>query len=255
MFIAGSCAGSFLGALTWRMPRKISISAGRSRCFSCGHGIRWYDNIPIISYLLLKGRCRDCKKPIPRRDFIIEFSASLLFPLFYYLMPHIKTNLPWLGGIGDLLALVLILFIVSMCIVVFVVDYEHQYIPDFASFLIILSAVCVLLISDYRLIYVNILSGLGAALFLLLINLTTLGRGMGLGDVKLALAFGLVGSYPLTIVFMFLSFTLGALVGLILIALKLTKLKAKIAFGPFLVAAFFVTLVKGYDILNLFFYV
>lgn len=253
LFIVGACVGSFLGALTWRWPRAISINDGRSRCPHCKNTISWYDNIPILSYLLLRGRCRNCKKPIPRRDFLIELGTAIFFPLVFWLMPLINKNIVALSFLPTNLSLVIALLILTLSIGIFVVDLEHQYIPDTFVFLMLAIAVFVFLITDNSLIYKHLLSGFGAALFLLSINLITLGRGMGLGDVKLALSIGMILGFPLSVVWMFLSFVLGSVIGILMIGLKLAKLKQKIAFGPFLIIGFLITSLVGYTILDKFY--
>lgn len=250
LLIVGACVGSFLGALTWRWPREIAVSQGRSKCFSCNHTIRWFDNIPILSFLVLRGKCRDCRKNIPRRDFAIELGTAIIFPLAYYLMPLAILNVPWLGALPHLATVFVYFVIISLAVAIFVIDMEHQYIPDTAIFLMLLVVVLSFIFSDNVLLYKHILSGLGASLFLLIIHLATLGRGMGLGDVKLALATGAVLGFPLSVVFMFLSFILGSFVGIILIAMKLARFKQKIAFGPFLIISFFITIIVGYNLLS-----
>lgn len=253
LLIVGACVGSFLGALTWRWPREISINDGRSRCPHCKHTIAWYDNIPIISYLLLRGRCSNCKKEIPRRDFIIELGTAISFPVVLYLMPLINKNIVVFSFLPFQWSLIVTLLFLTLSIGIFVVDFEHQYIPDTFVFLMLGIAILVFVFTDNILLYKHILSGFGSALFLLSINLITLGRGMGLGDVKLALSIGMILGFPLSVVWMFLSFVLGSIVGIIMIGLKLAKLKQKIAFGPFLIIGFLITSLVGYAIVDRFY--
>lgn len=252
LFILGAVVGSFLGALTWRMPKEISIMDGRSRCPHCNHVIRWYDNIPIISYLVLNGRCRDCKGYIPKRDFIIETSVALLFPIVYLLMPVISTNIVWLERLSEITKLFTALTTLSLSIAIFAVDFEHRYIPDTFVFLMALLGVIVLVLTSNTQLFVFLAAGLGSGIFLLLIHLATLGRGMGLGDTKLALAVGVILGFPLSVVWMFTSFILGSVLGIILIAARAAKFKQEIAFGPFLIVGFFITALFGNKILSLF---
>lgn len=249
LFIVGAIAGSFIGALTWRWPRNISIFDGRSRCPHCKHTIRWYDNIPIISFVLLKGRCPDCKKKIPTRDFIIESSLALLFPVVYLVFPTIGANIPWLSKLPDIYGTAVFLTIFSVCTAIFIVDFEHQYIPDTLAFGILLIVIGILILTAYELLFVNLASGLGAGVFLLLIHLLTRGKGMGLGDVKLVLALGTILGFPLAVVSMFSAFVIGSAVGIVLIIAKLAKFKQKVAFGPFLIIGFFVAMLIGPEIM------
>lgn len=253
LFIVGACVGSFLGALTWRWPREIAISDGRSKCPHCGHEIRAHHNIPIVSYIVLHGKCYDCKKPIPRRDFTIETTTAFLFPLISLLSERIFSNLSWLNQMPIYFALTVLFVVLSICIAIFVIDLEHQYIPDTLVFVMLAILIGSFLLTDNSLIFKYLLTAFGAAIFLLGIHLVTLGRGMGLGDVKLALAIGMVLGFPLSLVWMFSSFILGFMVGIILIVLKLAKLKQKIAFGPFLIVGFLLTVIFGFEILNTFY--
>lgn len=226
-FVLGGVLGSFAAALTYRWPRSESIASGRSKCPNCKHLIRAYDNIPILSYLLLQGKCRDCKKPISARYIWIESTLAILFVIFYYF--------------GLATPLNLLLVFITFCI--FIVDFEYQYIPDTFTFLGLFLVICFLLFSNG--IYIYLASGIFAGIFLLIIHLLTFGRGMGLGDVKLALFIGTFLGYPLTITWMFLSFVLGSLIGLILILFRIKKFRQKVAFGPFLVASFYFVLLFG----------
>ncbi|MBI3396837.1 prepilin peptidase, partial [Candidatus Woesebacteria bacterium] len=126
LFLLGLVIGSFLGALSYRLPRNISISKGRSVCPNCKHIITWHDNIPLLSYILLFGKCRNCKKHISIRYPLIELFTALgfiivgstiqssnFFDLFYYLI------------------------VFAILVLVFVVDFEEQIIPDEATFVVI----------------------------------------------------------------------------------------------------------------------
>jgi len=132
--------------------------------------------------------------------------------------------------------------IALLLLAIFVIDFEHQIIPDELSFLIIFLGVINLIFISPQFFYVNILSGLCAALFLLLTHLITKGKGMGLGDVKLVLAVGLILGWPGTLVWMYAAFLIGAVTGLILILVGKAKFRVPIAFGPFLALAFLVAL-------------
>lgn len=224
----GAVLGSFAGALTYRWPHGESILQGRSQCPKCKHQIAWFDNIPLLSYLILRGKCRNCSKPISIRYFYIELGLTSLFTLFYF------------AGLATPLNLAIIF--ITYCI--FIIDFEHQYIPDTLSFVGLLLVISNLFFLNQS-PYLALASGLSAGVFLLLINLLTLGRGMGLGDVKLALFLGSFLSFPLAITWMFMSFVIGSVIGLILIIFRLKKFKQRIAFGPFLVAGFYIVMLFG----------
>lgn len=250
ILLLGGAIGSFLGALTYRWPHEISINDGRSICPKCKKQISWYDNIPLLSYLLLKGKCRNCDQKISVRYFVIELSTAFAFLFILESYFKIAINMPWLGRIPYSFGLAAFLTITAISIGIFIIDFEHQYIPDSLSFVGLGVVVASFLITANSSIWMYLASGLGSGIFLLLIHIATFGKGMGLGDVKLALFFGTALGFPLSLVWLFLSFIIGSIVGIILLLSKRTKLKQKIAFGPFLVVSFFIAAIFGNLILN-----
>jgi leader peptidase (prepilin peptidase)/N-methyltransferase len=249
VFIFGSLIGSFLAAYSYRAPLGISIQKGRSFCPNCHHTIAAYDNIPLISYLLLKAKCRNCHKKISPRYFLIELSTAFLFLISFLLLPSIKGTLIFLPD-SYLLSLVSVFVLISIMVFIFVVDLEHQLILDKAVFFGIAFVSLLFLLTDTPL-FPNLFAGFCASLFLLMIYLVTLGKGMGLGDVKFAILGGLILGPVLSVSWMLISFVLGAIVGLIMMMTKNAKLKSRIAFGPFLVAALLLIMFFGFDIIGL----
>jgi len=229
----GLIAGSFISALTYRLPREISIAKGRSKCVFCRKKISWYDNIPVISYILLGGKCRSCKKSISLRYPIIEVATSVLFVLA--------------GLILNGIFLPFYLIIISGLLAIFVIDLENSIIPDSIVFFLFLITVAfnLLLMTAPSDFYVKLVSGFVASLFLLFIHLLTKGRGMGLGDVKFVLFGGTLLGFPNTLVFLFSSFLTGAGVGIILILTKRAKFYGPIPFGPYLVFGLMIALLFG----------
>lgn len=224
---------------------------GRSRCPNCRSQIALYNNIPVFSYLFLAGKCHNCKKKIPTRDFLIEIATAILFPVAFLLLPKVQLNVVWLGRLAPLVSLLIFLIILSVSIAIFVIDLEHQYIPDSLVFgLWALIAGLIIAVGEEKL-FGYLAAGFGSGVFLLLLHLLTLGRGMGLGDVKLALVLGTILGFPLSVVWMFGSFILGSAVGLTLILAGRARFKQKVAFGPFLVLAFFLAMTFGFDLLGL----
>ncbi len=241
--ILGLVVGSFLEALTWRIMNGISIAKGRSLCPSCRKVIAWYDNIPVLSFLFLHGECRNCGKKIPRRAPFLEVTTGVLFAAVTFFAPSIVSSVPWLGDIPPLIVLPYLWFLVAVMVAVFIVDLEHQIIPDeFVFGAYTLTVLLLIFFSDT--VWVQLLAGLLASLFLLFTNLVTKGKGMGLGDVKFVLL-GASLTPLLVLVWMFLSFFVGSIVGVFLMAFGMKRFGDKIAFGPFLVIAFLVTLFWG----------
>lgn len=226
----GLALGSFLGALTHRLPRKESNVSGRSRCPRCGTQIKWYDNIPLLSFLLLGGRCRSCGRKISVRYPLIELATAIGILGIYLL------------GLKDPIFLIPVLL---LTVSIFVIDLEKKIIPDELIFWGLgLTALALLLGWDGN-FYLHFLGGFSASFFLLFVYLLTRGRGMGLGDVKYALFAGTFLGWPKAIPWLFLSFLTGAAVGVILILLGKAKLGRHIAFGPFLAFSFVLTYLFG----------
>lgn len=267
VIICGLVVGSFLAAYTYRAPKDISIKHGRSFCPKCKKKISWHDNIPLFSFIILKGKCRNCKKKISFRYPLIEFSTALVFLTVYVLLNNCAqpdwTNQAGLGatisqgvplyasGLCNLQttlgqwALPYLLFVSAVFVAIFVIDFEHQIIVDELILSLFAISFLVILLSFPPTFYVRLLTGFAASLFLLLIHLATFGRGMGLGDVKLAIPAALILGWPSSLAWMFLSFVLGAIVGVLLILLKKAKFGKHIAFGPFMVISFFIALFWG----------
>ncbi len=256
LLISGLVGGSFIGAYTYRLPRNIPISRGRSFCPSCKQKIAWFDNIPLLSFFLLKGKCRQCKKKISFREPLIELIAGVIFVLLGYFAYNCSGILLspicyWQQTVGHIF--VPLFGILSLLfLAVLIIDLEHMIIPDelvsASFFLLFISA----FVANSEQIYIRLFVGFAAATFLLFINLLTKGKGMGLGDVKLAIPAGfLLGIYAP--IWFFLAFLLGAFVGVILIAFKKAEFGKKIPFGPFLILSLFLCLFWGHLITNVFF--
>ena len=174
VFAPGLAIGSFLNVIASRVPMNLSIGTSRSECMTCGHEIRWYDNIPLLSFLVLRGRCRDCSASIPWRYPIVELGTALLVTLAF----------AWFGA--SWYAVLAAGFLVVL-VAISVIDIEHHVIPN----KIVLPAAAVTLVA-HTLIDPSpewAIAAAGAFLVLLTIALIKPG-GMGMGDVKLCLLLG-----------------------------------------------------------------
>lgn len=220
----GLVTGSFLGAVTWRIPRGKGFVKGRSVCDNCKSDLPWFVNIPVFSYIFLRGRSYCCNKKISIRYPLIEISSLMGFIALYLKF-----------GINFNFFVYATLFLLTLA--VFIIDFEHQYIPDEISFLILILSVLILPHPPFE----NLLAGFLSSLFLLLIYLITKGKGMGLGDVKLALGLGIILGLYKSLIWMSASFLTGGLIASILLLLGKAGLKQKIAFGPFLIIGFWIT--------------
>lgn len=247
LFIMGLALGSFLTCITYRIPRGMTFLKGRSICPNCKHEIAWYDNIPVLSYLILRGNCRNCKEHISIRYPLIELSMGLLFAGSFLGLNQCGVtdfyfcNFTSLFGVYTLPFLLFNILIIAS---VFIVDLEHTIIPDEIVFLGLGVNVVLFFLTGGDL-YTRLLAGLMSASFLLFLNLATRGRGMGLGDVKFAVYAGTLFSITTALTWLFLSFFIGAVIGVGLIAAGHAKFGAKIPFGPFLVISLIITLTVG----------
>jgi prepilin signal peptidase PulO-like enzyme (type II secretory pathway) len=231
LFIFGIVFGSFVSAYSWRYPRGLSVAKGRSICPNCKKQIEWYDNLPLVSYLILEGKCRHCKKHISLRYPIMELATAVGFVI--------------IGGQLVQLAIFVLLELI------FVIDLENQIIPDDFVFFGIVLVLFLSIFTNQHSIFSPLFSGLLAASLLLFIHLVTLGRGMGLGDVKFAVLGGMLVGLNMSLVWLFMSFLAGGIFGSVLLLSKNAKLKDKIAFGPFLIIGIGLTFMFGDSLLKM----
>lgn len=239
-FAVGACVGSFLNVVADRLPKGKSIISPPSHCESCGRQLRAEENIPIISYLWLKGRCRYCKATIPRRIFFVELGTAALFALLF-----------WKYGFSHLFPVMVVYG--SIFVVLTVIDLEHGLLPNKIVYPAIAIAFSVALAAHF--LHLRGLPDLksaaigGAIGFFFLFIPAVVSRGMGWGDVKLAAFIGLATGFPLVLLALFLSIISGGLVAAALLLLKIRGRKDAIPFGPFLALGILVTLLWGTDIL------
>lgn len=230
-FIIGTIIGSFLNVLIVRVPKDESIVSPPSHCPYCDHRISPLENIPVLSYLYLRGRCRKCGEKISPRYLIVEIITGLLFLMAFSITGLNAKLIPEL-------------FIISVLIVVSFIDYELQLIPNKIIYpSIVFSLILILATSGVE----ALLSSLAGFLIgggLLLVIVVIQPKGMGLGDVKLAALSGLYLG-PKVLISLFLSFLIGAVVSVVLLLLKLKTRKDHIPFGPFIAISAVITLFWG----------
>jgi leader peptidase (prepilin peptidase) / N-methyltransferase len=234
LFLPGLAVGSFLNVLAARIPRRRSVVSPGSACMTCETPIAWYDNIPLLSYLLLRGRCRGCHASIPLTYPLVELASALLVAACAFAF-----------GLSAQAA-VAALFCCAL-LAVTVTDLERRLIPN----RIVLPAAAAVLAAQTTLAPSPewVLAGCGAALFLLLAALAYPG-GMGMGDVKLALLLGaaLGRTVPVALLFG----TVAALVPAVALLVRHGSAARKMAipFGPFLALGGIVALFAGDRILD-----
>ncbi len=232
----GLAVGSFLNVVADRLPEGESIVYPPSHCSTCGHALATGDLIPVVSYISLRGRCRYCGAPIPKRLPVIEAVTGALF-VFAYL------------EYGLTLKTAVTVFYFCLFLVLMVIDLEHTVIPNK---IVYPAGVVALIISIFspQIGIVSALTG-GAAGFIIFLLIAIVSRGgMGLGDVKMATLIGLITGFPLVLVDLLLAVVMGGLVAVFLLALRLRKPKEGIPFAPYLSLATMATLLWGQDILG-----
>lgn len=232
LFVLGISCGSFLGVVLYRLRRGGSALKGRSVCDHCRQQIAWYDNIPLLSFFLLGGKCRSCRRPINPEYPLMELLVGIEFIWVYWLLKINFNFFNWVEGWYSFGLLLYWLGLFSGSVAIAIYDFKYMLIPDEVLTPLTIIAFLRLFISgNWQVLVIGFLS-MG---FLWALNRLTRGKGMGWGDVKLGFLLGLVLGWPLIIVAYFLAFLTGAVAGVILIIAKQKKLKSRIAFGPFLV--------------------
>jgi prepilin signal peptidase PulO-like enzyme (type II secretory pathway) len=235
IIISGLIFGSFLNVVIYRIPISKSISKPPSSCPVCNHKIRFYDNIPLFSYLFLKGRCRDCKARISPRYPLVEAMTAFLFALSYYF-----------NRLSSYLMLSVIL--ISALIIVSFTDIEHGIIPNVVVLPLAVTGLVINIILIPQKWWVILAFAFGAFLFMLIISLVY-PKGMGMGDVKLSF---MAGSFLVEKIIpgLFIGFLAGSIYGLAMIIIKKKKFRQTIPFGPFISIGCVIALFFGGRIIN-----
>jgi leader peptidase (prepilin peptidase)/N-methyltransferase len=225
VFTFGLCVGSFLNVCIYRIPASKSIVHPRSMCPQCGHPIRAYDNIPLLSYLWLKAKCRDCGAPVSLRYPVVEFLGGL-FAVASFLKFGLSTG-----------ALIVYAFITVLLVITFI-DIDHQIIPD----VITLPGIPLGFAASFAMpstTWTDSLIGIavgGGSLLLVAwgYQLLTRKEGMGGGDIKLLAMIGAVVGWKGVLFTIFVASAVGTLSGLAVMIRRRKNMKLAIPFGPFL---------------------
>ncbi len=240
VFILGLIFGSFANVCIYRMPRNLSVVKPKSSCPKCGKFISCYDNIPVISYILLSGKCRNCANKISFVYPVVEVICGFLFLSMFLLHGFSYSLVPFLVLVFSLL-------------VITAIDFEFQIIPDEFSLLLVVvglgtSFFNVFLAGDmpfHRLLesFLGFLAGGGSLFAVAVIGKWLFKKdAMGGGDIKLMAGVGTFIGWERVLFAIFIASVLGSLVGISLIIFKKLAKKEPIAFGPYLATASFVIL-------------
>lgn len=244
----GLFVGSFINVLIDRLPKGESVVWGRSRCDHCRKTLRWYELIPLLSFILQKGRCRRCHKKLSVQYPVVELATGLGFVIIFFF--HWPDWSNWSDWIISSFSYTLIF---SSLIVIFVADLKYQIIPDSMVVMGIVGVGMRLIgqIGSIGQIGATLFPALGATGFFFMLFVITRGRGIGFGDVKLGFLMGLLLGYPKIIVALYIAFLTGAIVGVILVITKKKSLKSAVPFGPFLIMGTVSAMVWGERIMSI----
>ena len=228
----GLLIGSFLNVVAWRLPRGESLVHPRSKCPGCATQLKPYDNVPVLSWLMLRGRCRGCREKISARYPVVEAVTAVL----YVLVVAVEYD--------DVLQIALGLVLVTFLVPIAAIDLDHKIIPNKLTAPAAVLAIALVAVLDTRHLPEYLIAGFGALMFFYLPALIH-NKGMGMGDVKLA---GVLGLYLGRAVApaLFIAQILGVVVGAAVIASKGVSdgRRTKVPFGPFMAVgaliAFFV---------------
>ncbi|MCA0969928.1 prepilin peptidase [Halobacillus litoralis] len=220
-FILGTILGSFYNVVGLRLPKGDLFKESRSHCPNCHHTLQWYELVPIVSFLLQKGRCRNCKKKISSVYPIMEALSGMTFALSFYLF-------------GFQVELVLALLLMSLFHMIVVADFAYMVIPDRLLLFFLPLFIVYRVIDPLDPWWASLIGG-AVGLFLTAAIILLSKGGMGGGDMKLFGLIGFVLGWKLLLVTYFLSTLIGAMVSWGLLAAGVIERKKPIPFGPFIV--------------------
>ena len=237
----GACLGSFANVCIYRLPKTKQIISGRSFCPKCKKKINWYDNLPIISFLFLSGKCRKCKKVIPLRYLIVELITGISFLLIYL-------------NFEDLYTITFLSILSLILIMIFFIDLENFIIPDSLNFIIMGLALLKNFLPNFDTSLIHeinqsIIGGMVGylSIWLIIYLYKTFKKidGMGFGDAKLMAGIGLLFGWQSIPFILFVSSILGLIFVVPSLIKKQKTMRTEIPFGPFIIAACLIYFAQG----------
>ena len=241
VFLIGITLGSFANVCIYRLPKNKNIVQGRSFCPKCKKTIRWFDNLPLISFLLLNGKCRKCHKPISLGYFIVELITGLGFLLIYL-------------NANNYYAIIFLSVLFILYIIIFFIDLKHFIIPDSLNFSIIILAIFKNFLPNFNTSFIHdinqsIIGGMAGYfsiwIIIYLYRVIKKVEGMGLGDAKLMAGIGLLFGWQSVPFVLFASAVLGLISVIPSLINKKKNLRSEIPFGPFIITACFIYFICG----------
>ena len=241
IFSLGACLGSFANVCIYRLPKNKQIVSGRSFCPKCKKKINWYDNLPLISFIILNNKCRNCKRVISSRYFIVELITGISFLLIY-----LNFKNPYTIIFLSILSLILIM--------IFFIDLENFIIPDSLNFTIIGLALLKNFLPNFDTSLIHeinqsIIGGMVGylSIWLIIYLYKTFKKidGMGFGDAKLMAGIGLLFGWQSIPFILFVSSILGLIFVVPSLIKKQKTMRTEIPFGPFIIAACLIYFAQG----------
>lgn len=241
VILIGLCIGSFLNVCIFRMPLEESIAFPSSHCFKCNYELRWYDLIPVISYILIRGKCRECKDKISMQYPLVEIGNSLLYLAVFY-------------KFGYSIDTIKFMILVSLMIVIGMIDLKTKYVYTSSIYFGIAIGIIFCIISWITTKTFPVDNVIGAVVgFVPIWLIIIVTHGMGAGDADIALVCGIFLGGKLTALMLFIAVILGGILAGFILILKLKDKKAEIAFGPYLAMGSLISLFFGNQLINLYF--
>ena len=241
IFSLGACLGSFANVCIYRLPKNKQIISGRSFCPKCKKKINWYDNLPLISFIILKRKCRKCKKTISARYFTVELITAIVFLLIFL-------------NFKDIFTITFLSILALILIMIFFIDLENFIIPDSLNFSIMGLALLKNFLPNFgtsliHQISQSIIGGIIGylSIWLIIFSYKAFKKidGMGLGDAKLMAGIGLLfGWYSIPFI-LFVSSILGLIFVVPSLLKKQKTMRSEIPFGPFIIIATLIYFVFG----------
>ncbi len=236
--LLGLCVGSFLNVVIYRVPNGMNLAKPDSHCTACGYTLRWYDNIPVLSYLILGGKCRKCGERISPRYMIVEIFNAVLWLLSVHLF--------WEENIAYAVISAVVL---STLVCIFFIDLEHMLIFNRFILILLASGIAAIFFDSHTEWYDHLIGAISAGgVFLLIyyVAIWVLGKeGLGFGDVKLSLAAGLLLGWRKMLLAMLIASVVASIVLLALKRVRKDENGKEYPFGPFIAGGMAIALLIG----------
>lgn len=256
IFLLGTIIGSFLNVVIFRLNTGRTVAKGRSICMTCSRNLRWYELIPVLSFLIQSGKCRRCASKISHQYPLVELITGFIFALIAFKFLPVMHN----SFILYIILVTLFVFIFSLLIVISVYDIRHKIIPDKLVYLFIFLSLFSVFINFFPIGPILILPSISAliagpiiALPFILLWFFSKGRLMGLGDGKLMIGVGFLLGLSSGIFAVILAFWIGTIISvcLMLLSKKKINMKTEIPFAPFLIISTLITFLFNLDMFSL----